>query len=446
MAPRKRKSPDRRKVAKQPGLASRAFLAAGGSVGGTLVRHPKPVLGGAAFIVMFSFVAANALWYQPGEHPSPFLATRDPNNPDAIAGYRPFHHTTPDDVTTFRIQRAPVGAPAGAPANTPAVASQPSPSAQNRAAQPVPGQGNAVAAQPQQQTVESLIQNQGQSPQQIPAQGGPQANIAQSTAPTAGPGGRDLITQVQHELARRGLYDGAEDGLSGTKTEAAILFFQESRGLPQTGTASPQVLAALKAEPQASNAAGQQGANGQGAAGAANAQQLANARPLMPPVPAPSQRPTSAQRLTGAQNVSPLAVQPSRSPARSAASAASGSLDPVAAAIHASEGHGLTTGSTMIPPADIPGRPGRALAQPPFRATVQPASVSTAAMGMGGNDLVVQIQRGLSNIAYTDVRTDGVADAQTKEAIRRFQHHYRLPETGEPSEMVLRKLKAIGAL
>ena len=35
---------------------------------------------------------------------------------------------------------------------------------------------------------------------------------------------------------------------------------------------------------------------------------------------------------------------------------------------------------------------------------------------------------------------------QTKEAIRHFQKHYRLPVTGEPNEAVLEKLKKIGAL
>ena len=51
-----------------------------------------------------------------------------------------------------------------------------------------------------------------------------------------------------------------------------------------------------------------------------------------------------------------------------------------------------------------------------------------------------------ANIAYADVEVDGVAGEQTKAAIRRFEKHYRLPETGEPNAMVLKKLKSIGAL
>ncbi|HEX2146579.1 MAG TPA: peptidoglycan-binding domain-containing protein, partial [Pseudorhizobium sp.] len=94
--------------------------------------------------------------------------------------------------------------------------------------------------------------------------------------------------------------------------------------------------------------------------------------------------------------------------------------DPVAAAIRASE----------------TGRPPAAKAPP---RDLGPAIAASA-------DLVVQIQRGLSNIAYTDITVDGVAGAQTRAAIRRFEKHYRLPETGEPNELVLKKLKSIGAL
>lgn len=61
-------------------------------------------------------------------------------------------------------------------------------------------------------------------------------------------------------------------------------------------------------------------------------------------------------------------------------------------------------------------------------------------------DLIAKIQQGLINIAYADVKVDGVAGEQTRNAIRHFEKHYRLPETGEPSEAVLKKLKSIGAL
>jgi peptidoglycan hydrolase-like protein with peptidoglycan-binding domain len=102
--------------------------------------------------------------------------------------------------------------------------------------------------------------------------------------------------------------------------------------------------------------------------------------------------------------------------------------DPIAAAIRSSE-----RAPSMTPPADIPTGTARPIRQ-------------LASATPGASPLVLQIQKGLSNIAYTDVEMDGVAGAQTKAAIRRFEKHYRLPETGEPNEAVLKKLKAIGAL
>nr|WP_272210633.1 peptidoglycan-binding protein [Marinicella sp. W31]MDC2876534.1 peptidoglycan-binding domain-containing protein [Marinicella sp. W31] len=60
--------------------------------------------------------------------------------------------------------------------------------------------------------------------------------------------------------------------------------------------------------------------------------------------------------------------------------------------------------------------------------------------------MVVEIQRGLVNIAYDDVTVDGVAGDNTHAAILQFQKHYRLPETGEPSVAVRDKLQEIGAL
>jgi peptidoglycan hydrolase-like protein with peptidoglycan-binding domain len=92
----------------------------------------------------------------------------------------------------------------------------------------------------------------------------------------------------------------------------------------------------------------------------------------------------------------------------------------------------------MMPPAEIPGA--RRAAAAPVQAAARRSDPLPA------SQMVLQIQKGLSNIAYTDVEIDGVAGTQTKAAIRRFQKHYRLPETGEPDEVVLQKLKAIGAL
>jgi len=75
------------------------------------------------------------------------------------------------------------------------------------------------------------------------------------------------------------------------------------------------------------------------------------------------------------------------------------------------------------------------------RATLDPAPVPAASP-----DLVKNIQTGLSKLAYADIEIDGVAGQETTKAIRDFQKHYNLPVTGAPDEIVLMKLKEIGAL
>jgi hypothetical protein len=310
MTARKRKSPDRKKTVRQPGILSNLLLAGARAA----ARRPKALLGCAAFGIVFSFVAANALWYQPGGHPAPFLATRDSKNPNAIAGYRPARRTAPADVTTFRIERADpdavTPAPAAAPTAAPAQTAAPVPSA------PVPAAPSVVAPIPR--------------PQQAASQ-----------------------PAVSHD--------------------------------PQPVTPKPADTARA--------------------------------------IPAAPTRPVQSAALP------PKPVSPVR-PAESARGE-----DPVAAAIRASERK-----PAMTPPANIPNASSNA-----GRPTATPVSQKPNAP-VQPSDLVLQIQRGLSNIAYADVGVDGVAGAQTKAAIRRFQRHYRLPETGEPDEQVLKKLKSIGAL
>jgi hypothetical protein len=310
MTARKRKSPDRKKTVKQPGILSNLLLAGARAA----ARRPKALIGCAAFGIVFSFVAANALWYQPGGHPSPFLATRDSKNPNQIAGYRPARRTAPADVTTFRIERADPTVVAPAPAAAPTAM--------------------------------------------------PAAAPAQTAAP------------------------------------APTVVAPMPRPAPQQAAVQPA--ASPDAPPAAPKPA-----------------ETARATPAAPARPAPS------------------LVQPPRpvSPTRPAESANARGEDPVAAAIRASERK-----PAMTPPANIPngasnsGRPAATPVSQKPNAPVQPTN------------LVLQIQRGLSNIAYADVEVDGVAGSQTKAAIRRFQRHYRLPETGEPDEQVLKKLKSIGAL
>jgi hypothetical protein len=73
-------------------------------------------------------------------------------------------------------------------------------------------------------------------------QGEPQATAA---GPAARPKS-DIVADVQRELQRRRLYDGAIDGVSGPKTEAAIRRFETESRLAATGEATEALLARLR--------------------------------------------------------------------------------------------------------------------------------------------------------------------------------------------------------
>lgn len=315
------------------------LLAGAGALARLVGRHPRPVGGLAAFSVAFGFVAANALWYQPGQHPSPIFSTRDTSDFNALAGVTRNARLKPDpeSVTTFKIERE-TAADAGA-----------APTVEN-------AQAATGAADPA-------------SPALQPAT---DAAFADNAA---------LVISIQSELARRGLYEGVADGVIGPRTEAAIAVFQKSIGVEANGLVSPEVLAALKADGSVTAAV-------------------------------PKSRP----------------VEDLSAPAAVA--------DPVAAAIRNAQKNVVTA----------PTKPqGTQNALRP--AVAPPAALPVSLRGTAEDAaLIMEIQRGLANIAYTDVSVDGVAGEQTRAAIRRFQRHYRLPETGEPSETVLKKLRDIGAL
>jgi peptidoglycan hydrolase-like protein with peptidoglycan-binding domain len=326
MTARKRKQPEKKKKAQRGlGLAAAGLAMRGLTFAGRLAsRNPRVFGGSLAFAIAFSFVAANAMWYQPGVHPSPFLRTRVPlSDPQSARIGAEDDSLAPRKVTTFVIQRE----------------DEEQQTASIEQAKPAP----------EAETVSQIIQS----------------------APAATPASDAmLVAGIQKELARRGFYDGPADGKTGPKTSAAILRFEKQAGRPETGSASDTLLAAL-----------------QGAAPAQNSAQQMRAKAVAAAKPA--QRPY--ENVKGGK----------------------GELDPVAAAIRNAE-----IDPQYIPKVDIP----------------------------ASSELVMNIQKGLTNLAYSDVSVDGVAGEQTRTAIRHFEKHYRLPETGQPSDKVLKKMKEIGAL
>jgi peptidoglycan hydrolase-like protein with peptidoglycan-binding domain len=326
MTKRKRKSPEKKKAG---GGALRLLSSGAGALARLAARYPRALGGSACFTLVFGTIAANALWYQPGQHPSPFLRTRDAEDFTALAGVPRaplLSEKDPETVTTFRIQREAPGTPVSAPAP----------------ATEVPPKAELAS---------------------LPAN-------AEQTA--------ELIRQVQADLLRRGLYDGEADGVIGPRTETAIAVFQKTVGMEANGLVSPELLAALTLDRSVTAAV-------------------------------PAQRPVMEIDTPGE--------------------------DPVAAAIRSAETQVVTAPRRPVAaPAPLPPNEVKASAPPP----VQQASFDPG--------LVMDIQRGLSNMAYKNITIDGIPGEDTRAAIRRFERHYQLPETGEPSAAVLKKLKDIGAL
>jgi peptidoglycan hydrolase-like protein with peptidoglycan-binding domain len=71
---------------------------------------------------------------------------------------------------------------------------------------------------------------------------------AKATAPAGRTPGQ-IITDIQRELARRGFYDGAVDGLYGPNTDGAIRAFEHAAGLRPSAHPDEAVLAAIKRAP-----------------------------------------------------------------------------------------------------------------------------------------------------------------------------------------------------
>lgn len=221
-----------------------------------------------------------------------------------------------------------------------------------------------------------------QIPVQAQAQPQPQAMADQQ-----------MLVAFQSQLIRLGLYNGPLDGRRSTQTVAAISAYQQQLGLPASGQPSSDLLAILTAD------------RGTPPASSATDTMVASVHP--------QERPNAVKLSSDT------------------------GIDPVAAAIRNAEKN-MTT-----PPAT---KASARVTAPVPKVPVGAVHTDAPADTNASTSLIMDIQRGLINVAYTGITVDGVAGDKTKAAIRHFQRHYRLPETGEPDMAVLKTLKSIGAL
>ncbi len=257
------------------------------------------------------------------------------------------------------------------------------------------------------------------------------ANLASPSAEPAAkpaPAGRarsNIITDIQRELARRGFYDGAVDGIHGSRTEAAIRQLEQATGIKFGAEPSePMLQAILRAPAVARTGAPRRGdpiadlvartapqvsvsrSELVGAAPAAATVSF-SARPDPSEArahPEPSAPPSRPQPVVAA-----LRPEPAPAPARSEVTAIPTRQDSDKPAAPAS--------TNTAPPADHP-TPRAELPSPPVKA----------------------VQRALSDYGFGQLQPTGIVDAPTAAAIREFEEMRGLPITGLMSDRMVKEL------
>ena len=251
---RSAKRPDPKPVRPHPAKAAVT------AVGAAISRNPALVGGTTAFLVAMSYVSANALWYQPFEHPQAFFSTRIIDHGEALPT---------QSETTIRIERPE---PAAAAAEGDVVTK----SVQLMLKQldlydgevdGLSGPNTRKAVEAYQRLVglevtgaidETLLSQldtnptAGITPQPKPKPARTQSIesiIAQPTPARYGSGDNSpasRIRNLQAGLRKSGRTDIDIDGLFGARTRAALVEFQKKNGLPETGSADDAVFAKMR--------------------------------------------------------------------------------------------------------------------------------------------------------------------------------------------------------
>ncbi|PIO98474.1 peptidoglycan-binding domain-containing protein [Pleomorphomonas carboxyditropha] len=254
---------------------------------------------------------------------------------------------------------------------------------------------NALALQPRAHPAPLFVGTRPAAPADLAVAQPPALRSSDGSA--AGATDHSLIADIQQGLKDFGYYKGEVDGLDGPQTSQAILAFERAFRLTPTGAPSNNVLLAIRSvRPKTS-------LNGE-AAIAADPLTLASL-PTASPAPVPPPKPGAA------------AMEPA--------------ADGTPAAAASSDGIGDLIASTA------PAAAGTASAAAASTADVAPAAANTN---------LARIQRSLSQQGFGPVAIDGVMSAETREAIRRFQAYYNLPQSGVIDEAFIGQLVKVGGL
>ena len=211
-----------------------------------------------------------------------------------------------------------------------------------------------------------------------------------------------LIADIQQGLKDFGYYKGDVDGLDGPQTSQAILAFERAFRLTPTGEPSNNVLLAI--------------------------------RSVRPKTSLNSESPVAADPLTVASlpaNGRAAAPMPWPKPGSTAAQPATAGTLPAEAQ-----------------PADVSmdGIGDLIASATPTKAAAKPAASAAPAATATGDANLARIQRSLSQQGFGPVAIDGVMSAETRDAIKRFQAYYNLPQSGTIDEAFVAQLVKVGGL
>lgn len=251
---------------------------------------------------------------------------------------------------------------------------------------------NALALQPGAHPAPLFVGTRPVAPS-APAATQPPA-LRSSDGSAVGATDHSLISDIQQGLKDFGYYKGDVDGLDGPQTSQAILAFERAFRLTPTGEPSNNVLLAIRSvRPKTS----------------LNGEVPATTDPLTV---------ASLPANTGAPMPWPKPGAAVAQPAPAEAQPAEVSIDGIGDLI--------------------------ASAAPPKVVTKPTANAAPTPTAADAN--LARIQRSLSQQGFGPVAIDGVMSAETREAIKRFQAYYNLPQSGAIDEAFVAQLVKVGGL
>ncbi len=211
--------------------------------GGFLTRHRGLTGAAMAFTIAFSFVSANAVWYQPHRHPAPIFSSWL-QEPDAPAGRQARVIVAVEDEAAA-MPDSRVALVQSALSDIELYTGSIDGVAGPRTRVAIETYQRQLGLEPSGVIDDELIALLGDAPRALPLpKPAPRKTVA--AAPVAGQGAASEpdaeIAAVQGALHAAGFASLDIDGLMGSRTRKAILAFQQREGLPASGV----VDAALK--------------------------------------------------------------------------------------------------------------------------------------------------------------------------------------------------------